>query len=51
MICNYCVIFIEGCFDGKDGVILKLISYFDGKGVFIYDFNKIFFEEIISIIN
>ena len=51
MTCNHCATSIEGRFDGKDGVILKSISYPDGKGAFTYDSNKISLEEITSIIN
>ena len=51
MTCDHCATSIEGRFDGKDGVILKSISYPDGKGAFTYDSNKISPDEITGIIN
>lgn len=51
MTCDHCATSIEKRFDGKQGIISKVVNYPDGKAAFTYDSTKTSPDEITAIIN
>jgi mercuric reductase len=51
MTCDHCAVSIEKKFEGKEGMLSKVVSYPEGKGRFTYNPDKLSRQEIIEIVN